>query len=404
MLETRPSMIQINGSQPSAAVDQAGQGQPRRVLTATAWWTATSLAAASAAIAFTTLPAFAAQPAASQPKTAQASSTLATLTIKAGSGAAAGAFEGQVEAVRQSVIASQVSGAIVALPVKAGDRVRKGQVLARLDARAAEQSAAASAAQVQAVRARLEVARRDYERQQQLAAQSFISVGALERAQAEFRATQAEAQAQLAQADAARTQSGLGVLYAPYDGVVADVQVTMGDMAMPGRALMTVYDPAALRITAAVPQSVAARLPQGLLPQVEIATGATPAVQRMQVLPAVDPATHTVQVRVDLQPAKGEAALLPGTLARLLLPVPAAAQGGAAPATSANVLVPRTALVRRGELWAVYVVDAKGQPALRQVRTGRSQGDQVEILSGLDAGERVAQDPQAAARMTAVRP
>lgn len=372
--------------------------QPRkRMLKATAMWTATSMAAAAAALAFTTLPVLAG-PAAST------TAALATVTVKSASGAASGAFEGQVEAVRQTVIAAQVPGAVVALSVKAGDQVRAGQVLARLDARAAELSAAASAAQVQAVRARLEVARRDYERQQQLAAQNFISVGALERAQAEFRATQAEAQAQLAQADAARTQSGLGVLHAPYDGVVADVQVTLGDMAMPGRPLMTVYDPSALRISAAIPQSVAARLAQGVLPQVEIASGAAVSVQRLQVLPAVDPATHTVQVRADLQPAKGGAAPLPGTLARLLLPVPSSAQDGKAPATSGNVLVPRTSLVRRGELWAVYVVDARGQPALRQVRTGRSQGEQVEVLSGLDAGERVSIDPQAAARMTAVRP
>lgn len=403
MMETISSTALARPAGPQALQAwPTGAARAPGLLQAAAWWTATSLAAATAALACTALPALAAQTGATPPPpAAAAASSLATLSVKAGSAGAAGAFEGQVEAVRQTVIAAQVAGAIVALPVKAGDRVRAGQVLARLDARAAEQSAAASAAQVQAVRARLEVARRDYERQQQLAAQNFISVGALERAQAEFRATQAEAQAQLAQSEAARSQSALGVLYAPYDGVVADVQVTLGDMALPGRPLMTVYDPAALRITAAVPQSVAARLPQALVPQVEVA-GAAVTVQRMQVLPAVDPATHTVQVRVDLQTARGEAPPLPGTLARLLLPVPAAAPSAAA--SAGNVLVPRAALVRRGELSAVYVLDNQGRPALRQIRPGRVLGDQVEVLSGLDAGERVALDPQAAARMTVVRP
>ena len=84
----------------------------------------------------------------------------------------------------------------------------------------------------------------------------YISQAALERAESQFKAAQAQAAALQAQAGAARTQSGLHVLRAPYAGVVADVPVSPGDMAMPGRALMTIYEPEALRVTAAVPPSV----------------------------------------------------------------------------------------------------------------------------------------------------
>ena len=76
-----------------------------------------------------------------------------------------------------------------------------------------------------------------------------------ERAEAQFKATQAQVAAQLAQAGAARAQSGFFVVKAPYGGVVSEVPITLGDMAMPGRALLTIYDPAALRVTAAVPQT-----------------------------------------------------------------------------------------------------------------------------------------------------
>ena len=144
--------------------------------------------------------------------------------------------------------------------MKAGDTVKAGQVLLRLDARAAEQTAAAGAAQVQAARATQEAATRDFERQQQLFQQNYISKAALDRAEAQYKASQAEAAAQLASAGAARTQSGFYVVSAPYDGIVSDVAVVLGDMAMPGRALLTVYDPRSLRVSVAVPQTVAARM------------------------------------------------------------------------------------------------------------------------------------------------
>ena len=306
-------------------------------------------------------------------------------------------FDGLVESVRQTVIAAQVPGAIVQLEVRAGDRVKAGQVLLRIDARAAEQNAAASEAQVQATRATLEMATQELERQKQLFARNYISEAALQRAESAFKATRAQSLALAAQAGAAHTESGLHVIRAPFDGVVAEVPVSLGDMAMPGRALLTLYDPAALRLTAAVPQSLAARVSAGMLPRAELP--ALPAGRRwvtplrVEVLPTADPGTHTVRIRLDL-PAGIEGAS-PGMFARLWLP---AAAEGAAPAAPV-VTVPIGAIVRRAELTALYVLDRDGRPVLRQVRLGRSEGGQVEILSGLSAGERVVTDPQAAARV-----
>ena len=151
----------------------------------------------------------------------------------------ASSFDGVVEAVRQTVVAAQVAGAVTALDVKAGDTVKAGQVLARIDARAAEQNASASDAQVRSAQALLDVASKDFERQKQLFDKQYISQAALERAESQFKATQAQAAALLAQAGAARTQSGFHVVRAPYAGVVAEVPVALGDMAMPGRALLT---------------------------------------------------------------------------------------------------------------------------------------------------------------------
>ena len=316
---------------------------------------------------------------------------LPSAVVAAASVAEPAGFDGVVEALRQTTIAAQVSGPIVELAVKAGDTVKAGQLLLRIDARAAEQSAAAGEAQVGAARAQLALATRELERQRQLFEQHFISRAALDRAQAEFDATKAQVASQIAGAQAVRTQSGFYVVSAPYAGVVADVPVSLGDMAMPGRPLLTVYDPQALRVTAAVPQSVLARLAgtDALRAELPGLPGERRWLMplRTQVLPIVDAATHTGQIRLDLPSVQG---VTPGMFARAWLPGTAAGQ---------RLMVPAKAVVRRAELTGLYVQDAQGRPLLRQVRLGRAEGDRVEVLSGVSAGERVVLDPQAAARV-----
>jgi multidrug efflux system membrane fusion protein len=319
---------------------------------------------------------------------------LATAPVRAAGGSRTLSFDGSVEAVRQTVVAAQVPGAVVAIEARVGEAVRPGQLLVRLDARAAEQNAAASDAQAQATRASLQVATRELERQRQLFQKEYISRAALERAEAQFTATRAQLDAQLAQAGAAKTQSGFHVVRAPYAGVVAEVPVALGDMAMPGRPLVTLYDPGALRVTVALPQTVAARAsaPQAL--RIEL-PGLPPDRRwvvpvRTTVLPTADTATHTVQVRLDL-PA-GVAGVGPGTFARVWLSAPLEAGAD-------RLYVPARAVVRRAEMTGVYVVDPNGRPLLRQVRLGPALDADVEVLSGVAAGERVALEPQVAARV-----
>ena len=323
---------------------------------------------------------------------AAAARELATAVVQSPGAGESASFDGVVEAVRQTVVSAQVPGAVVAIEVKVGDVVKAGQLLARIDARAAEQNVAASDAQVQSARATLEVATKEFDRQKQLFEKNYTSQAALERAEAQFKATQAQVSAQLAQAGAARAQSGFFVVKAPYGGVVSEVPITLGDMAMPGRALLTIYDPAALRVTAAVPQTDIARIASGKPMRIQFpglpGDRQWVAPAHVAVLPTADPGTHTAQIRLDLPAAAGN--LTPGTFARVWLPM----QGAATP----RLYVPAVAVVRRAEMTGVYVLDSKGHPILRQVRLGRAVDDTVEILSGVTAGERVALDPQVAAR------
>ena len=331
---------------------------------------------------------------AAEPARPAAQAALATAMVQASQTQQASGFDGVVEAVRQTALAAQVAGAVVAIEVKAGDRVQAGQVLLRIDARAANQNAAASTAQVQAARAALDLAKQDFARQELLFKQNFISQAAFEQARAQFASAQAQALAQKAQAGASLTQTGFFVVKAPYAGVVSEVPVALGDMAMPGRPLLTVHDPQALRVSVALPQSAASALTDSTPAKLQF-PGMAAAREwllptRQELLPTVDAQSHTATLRLYL-PA-GTAGLSPGQFARAWLPV--AATGGA------RLEVPAASVVRRAEMTGLYVVGNDGRALLRQVRLGPVRGDRVEVLSGVSAGERVELDPQAAARMS----
>lgn len=315
---------------------------------------------------------------------------LATHTVVAGAGGGGYLATGSVEAVRQGTLGAQASGRIVEVLVRSGEEVRAGQPLIRLEAGDALDDASATAAAASGAAARLAAARADYERSRQLHAQEYISAAAMQRAEAALESAEAEARATAAQASAARTRAGWRTVSAPYAGRVTDVLVTAGDLATPGRPLLALYDPAALRVIAHVPESLAPRLRSGapaqLLPRRGTA-GTTPlALAAWRVVPAVDPASHSVEVRAEL-PAGS--ALQPGEFVGLRLPLAG---------ERADLRVPRAAVVRRSELTAVYVVDAQGAARLRQVRLGAQSGTEVQVLAGLQPGERVALDPVAAAR------
>ena len=315
---------------------------------------------------------------------------LATAEVSVDGSADALVVDGVVEAVRQSEVAAQVSGRITALMVRAGDTVKAGQVLLRIDERIAQQQALVGRSQVAAYAAQLDAATKEYQRQQLLFKQGFLSHAALDRAESQFKTVQAQTRAQMAEAESAVVQTGLHVLVAPYGGVVSRVDAELGDTASPGKPLVTIYDPAAMRVVVNVPQTRVAALRQGAA-TIDI-PAAPPALASftapaMIVLPTADPVSQMVQVRFAL-PAKA-AALSPGMFARARLAMVASGQ-------QKRLSIPSQAVFRRSELTAVYVLDKSGQPQLRLIRGGRVSDGRTEVLAGLDAGEKVVLDPLAA--------
>ncbi len=300
--------------------------------------------------------------------------------------------EGVAEAVRQSTVAAQIAGQIVELRVKAGDSVKAGQVLARIDPRAAEQALSGSQSQVAEAQASLGNALRSFERSKKLFAQKFISQAGLDQAQADYNMAQARVAALQAGAGQASTAKTFTVITAPYAGVVAATPVEVGDMATPGLPLVTLFDPAAMRVTATLSQSSLRAIKLQLPARVEFpALKLSVTAKQTTLIPLADSRTHTAKLRLDLGEVAG---LLPGQFARAYFVT----------GTARKLVVPEQAVLRRSEVTAVYVLansNGQGQPQLRQIRVGEASGNGfIEVLAGLRAGERVAQDPVRAGLMS----
>jgi RND family efflux transporter MFP subunit len=290
--------------------------------------------------------------------------------------------DGVVEATRQSTVSAQISGRVKAIFFDVGDRVSKGQIILRIDEREADQALAGSRAQLSQAQAALQNARLNYERSQQLFAQKFISQAALDKAKSDYEMARAQAEASEAGAQQSALAQSYTAVIAPYGGVVSARMVELGEMVTVGKPLMTGFDPSQLRVIANVPQHKLKDIGSQPVVTVEV-----PSLERwikaasVTVQPSADVRTHSTQVRVDL-PAN-QANLYPGMFVRTHFVV----------GKVSKMLVPVSAVVRRSEVVAVYVVDDKDVPRLRQVRLGEANAqNEIEVLAGLNVGERVARD------------
>jgi RND family efflux transporter MFP subunit len=232
-----------------------------------------------------------------------------------------------------------------------------------------------------AASAALDLARRNRARFERLESRGAAAAFELDRArQEEANATAAAASAgaalRRAEIDTAQT-----VLTAPFDAVVVERFVSPGDLAGPGRPLVRIASLSGRRVEAAPAEQDAAALEPGGTLEVVVG-GRTVTGRIVEIVGTVDPWTRRRTVRVDL-PAGFEPAL--GSFARVVLPGPAVPR----------LFAPASAVVARGGLEIAWAVDRDGRVALRYVRTGSRRDGNVEVLSGLEAGERVVLDPPA---------
>ena len=298
---------------------------------------------------------------------------------------AAAVIDGVVQAVRQTTVSAQASGRIASLQVKAGDRVRAGQLLAVIDDRETQAGVRRGNAAVAQAQAELHNAQAQFNRTRELQSKGFVSPAALDVAEAQLKGAQAGREQASAAASQAALAQGFTRVNAPFDGWVQQTTSEVGDLAFPGKPLMVIYAPQPLRAVVQVPLSQAAGMTDTGAVEIELpgAKGNWIKPSAVTRVPSADAVAQTVEWRLELPTAAAQA-LLPGQPLRVRFGTQA----------QTRLLVPPTAVLQRGELNAVYVAQGTQGFALRAVRLGTDFGAQgVEVLAGLSAGERVALDP-----------
>lgn len=269
---------------------------------------------------------------------------------------------GTVRPKLQSIIEAKVSGRIEILAVAPGQKVKAGDLLAQLDAHEIQ-------AKVDQARAVRDQAARELERGRKLFEQKITS-------QAEFDAVQARERVAAGAATEAETALGYTKVVAPFDGVVTRKLADVGDLAAPGKPIVEMEDPAALRFEAGVPEALAGEIKIGEKLPVRLSSLTSDLEGTVvEMAPVADASSRTFLVKLDLPPTEG---VRSGQFGRVLVPT----------GKTDAVWVPASALIVRGQMETVFV--AVNQHAqLRLVRTGKRTDAEVELLAGINRGEKV---------------
>lgn len=268
---------------------------------------------------------------------------------------------GSVRAKLRSAIEAKVAGRIEKMRVVPGQRVKQGEVLVELDAREIQ----AKLDQAKAVRDQSE---RDLKRYTALIANKVTT-------QAEFEAAQSRNRVAKAALDEAETTLGYMTITAPFNGVITRQAADVGDLASPGKTLLEIEDPEALRFEADVPEAIIGSIQSGDKLPVRVSTAEITGTVS-EIAPVADVQSRTFLVKLDLPQTTG---LRTGQFGRVAVPLSA----------TSILRVPASAVIQRGQMEMVFVIQ-NGQAQLRLVKTGKHFGDEVEIVSGIEAKEQVA--------------
>jgi multidrug efflux pump subunit AcrA (membrane-fusion protein) len=328
------------------------------------------------------------------------------LTDLASSIEAAGIVRSRVTAI----IASRVMAPIIDVRVRAGDRVRRGDVLVTLDARdmhandaraqattlSAVASVRAAEADVRAAESAATLARLTHDRVATLQAKRSATTeeldqaaAALATAEAQHSAAQARLAAALAGREAAKAAAAAAAvtttyatLTAPFDGIVTERSAEPGSMAAPGSALLTLEDPATHRLEVRLDDTRAAQIAPGGHAAVQLDDRDPSMPGQIAEIARSNPASHTFLVKLDLPAGL---AVRSGQFARATF---------AGPSRRA-LTMPVSALIRRGQLTFVFVLGSDQRTHLQPVSIGTVVGDRVEVLAGVRQTDRVVTSPPA---------
>lgn len=292
-------------------------------------------------------------------------------------------LDGRIEAVQQSTVSAQTSGTVVELPFDVDDSVAAGDLIVRLEDSEQRSRLNQALAGLEEARSGLINARQQYERVEAIHERGLVSRQEFDQARNNLSASRARVERAEAAVDEARKQLDYTRIVAPYGGILTERHVELGESVNPGQPLLNGLSLEQLRVVVDLPQKYADLARSERQATVTLADGRVLETGELTFYPYANPATHTFRLRLQLNEPNGS--LFPGMLVKVGVPV----------ASREALWVPASALIQRSELRAVFVLDSQGQPRLRQVRVGSLDGDRLEVLSGVSAGERVIANPSA---------
>lgn len=284
---------------------------------------------------------------------------------------------GTVQATDATLIGSRIIASVIRVNVRAGARVSQGDLLVELDDQAFQAVLAQRRQEVTGAAAALEEARLARDRANSLIGKGSISQSALDKATADFRVAQANAErADRAVAEAAAAV-GYTKIHAPMTGTIVERFIEPGDTATPGRTLLRLYNPGRLRVEATLRESLVRQVGTGDKVTAQIDALATSAVATVEeIVPAADPGSRTFTLKALLPQVEG---LFPGMFARLMIPL----------GTEQRLRIPFSAVHQAGQLDFVYVRTPSADER-RFVRIGKPDSDGTVIVrSGLVSNENV---------------
>ena len=290
---------------------------------------------------------------------------------------------GTIRAVHETSVASRILARVKEVNVIAGQTVSQGEVLVELDRADLEARIKEADANVQAADAVLAQVASDLDKVQQLSKQGATTVRELSDTKRAVDVAKANLLARQHSLEQVRSQVEYATVKSPIAGVVIEKYVEQGDMAQPGRTLVTLYDPDRLQLVASVPERLVVRLKVGQSANVRVDAMDMVCQGRIsEIVPQAAATSRAMLVKVTGPCKEG---VYSGMFGRLLI----------VDGTRQQLLVPATAVRRVGQLEFVQVLkqsqDADGGEiaAQRFIRTGETVGDKVEVLAGLAADEKV---------------
>lgn len=305
-------------------------------------------------------------------RTVQAQTTI----IQPSEGLATTAVTGTVEALESVRVASRLMGYIRDIAVVEGQAVKAGQRLFTIDPLDIEGAVEQARLGVKQAEDAMKDAEADYKRFENLYKDEVVTRQNYEKMKLNYDMAVTRAAQAKAGLGTAQGQMRYATVTSPINGVVTQKLANEGDIAAPGHPVLMVENPARLQVRGSVSEDIHRGLKLGAQVMVEVdGQDQAVAAKVAQLAPAADPMTHTYTVKLDIA-APG---LKSGTFARILFPT----------GKRTVLAVPEAAVLERAGIVGVFVVDAQGSAQYRMVRLGKQEGGLVEVLSGLNPGDRV---------------